>query len=202
MRPKVIAGTPLKYENLMKQCWDADPSKRPDIHTLENEMFSILQSYQNISNEILQQETNNLDKINESITNYKSSKLFTSKIYQFKNLPEPRNATEVNDFNNSSNQNYGSTSKASSILKDYNEELSKSFNELQINSNEDNQINYVKEIVEQQQIKNVNIDDEDEIYDDKNFNSEEQDELEIPDGKCIILLYVLYIFKDFKLLSN
>ncbi|CAB4404446.1 unnamed protein product [Rhizophagus irregularis] len=142
-----------------------------------------------------------MNKINESITNYKSSKLFTSKIHQFKNLPEPRNATEeeqeafhsnnsydrfnipdnINDFNSSSNQDYGSTSKANSILKDDSEELSKSFDELQINSNEDNQINYGKEIVEQQQIKNVNIDDEDEVYDDKNFHSESHDELEIPD---------------------
>ena len=24
IRPKVVPGTPLKYENLMKQCWDAD----------------------------------------------------------------------------------------------------------------------------------------------------------------------------------
>ncbi|CAB4419301.1 unnamed protein product [Rhizophagus irregularis] len=59
--------------------------------------------------------------------------------------------------------------------------LSKVFKKLQINSKNDNQINYGKEIVEQQQIKNINIDDEDEIYDDKNFHSEEQDELEIPD---------------------
>ncbi|CAB4439165.1 unnamed protein product [Rhizophagus irregularis] len=127
-----------------------------------------------------------------------NSKPFTSKIHQFTNLPEPRNATEafhsksydcfnipdnIDDFNNSNDQNYVDTSKASSILKDDNEELSKSFNDLQnINSNEDN---YVIEKMEQQQIKkhNVDIDDEDEIYDDKNLHSEEQDELEIPDGK-------------------
>ncbi|RGB26772.1 hypothetical protein C1646_769997 [Rhizophagus diaphanus] len=125
-----------------------------------------------------------------------SSKLFTSKIHQFKNLPEPRNATEeeqeafhsksydcfnipdnIEEFINSNDQD---TSKASSILKDDSEELYKSFNELQINSNEDN---YGMEIIEQQQVKkhNIDVDDEDEIYDDKNFHSEEQDELEIPD---------------------
>ncbi|RGB26769.1 hypothetical protein C1646_820205 [Rhizophagus diaphanus] len=112
-----------------------------------------------------------------------SSKSFTSKIHQFKNLPEPRNATEeeleafhsksydcfnipdnIEDFINSSNQNYANTSN----LKD-------------------NQINYGKEIVEQQQIKqyNLNIKDEDETYDDKNFHSEEDDIFEIPDGKII-----------------
>ncbi|CAB4478765.1 unnamed protein product [Rhizophagus irregularis] len=136
MRPKVISGTPLKYENLMKQCWDADPSKRPDIEEQE---------------------------------------AFHSKSYDCFNIPD-----NIEDFNNLSDQNYVDTSKASSILKDDSEELSKSFNELQINSNEDN---YGIEIMEQHQVKkhNIDIDDEDEIYDDKNFHSEEQDELEIPD---------------------
>ncbi|POG74121.1 hypothetical protein GLOIN_2v1579669, partial [Rhizophagus irregularis DAOM 181602=DAOM 197198] len=61
--------------------------------------------------------------------------------------------------------------------------FSKVFKKLQIKSNNDNQINYGKEIVEQQQIKqyNLNIKDEDEIYDDKNFHSEEDDVFEIPD---------------------
>ncbi|CAB4478767.1 unnamed protein product [Rhizophagus irregularis] len=61
--------------------------------------------------------------------------------------------------------------------------LSKVFNKLQIKSNNGNQINYGKEIVEQQQIKhyNLNIKDEDETYDDKNFHSEEDDVFEIPD---------------------
>ncbi|POG82934.1 kinase-like domain-containing protein [Rhizophagus irregularis DAOM 181602=DAOM 197198] len=35
IRPKIVPGTPLEYKNLMKQCWDADPSKRPDIKTLK-----------------------------------------------------------------------------------------------------------------------------------------------------------------------
>ncbi|POG74123.1 hypothetical protein GLOIN_2v1066428 [Rhizophagus irregularis DAOM 181602=DAOM 197198] len=177
MRPKVISGTPLKYENLMKQCWDADPSNRPDIYTLTDGIYEILQFYQNISNEILQQESNNnLERnklINNTMSKHISSKLFTSKIHQFKNLPEPKNATEeeqeafhsksydcfnipdnIEDFSNSSNQNYAGTSKASSILK-----------------------------VEQQQIKhyNLNIKDEDETYDDKNFHAEEDDVFEIPD---------------------
>ncbi|RIA96678.1 kinase-like domain-containing protein, partial [Glomus cerebriforme] len=34
VRPKIVSGIPLKYENLMKQSWDADPSKRPSINTI------------------------------------------------------------------------------------------------------------------------------------------------------------------------
>ncbi|GET51954.1 kinase-like domain-containing protein [Rhizophagus irregularis DAOM 181602=DAOM 197198] len=155
----------------MKQCWDADPSNRPDIGMLGDGIYEILQFYQSISNEIFQQESNNnLEKnrlINNSImSKHINSKSFTSKIHQFKNLPEPRNATE----------------------EEQEDDSDKSFNDLQIiNSNEGN---YGIEIMEQQQIKkhnikkhNIDIDDEDEIYDDKNFHSEEQDELEITDGK-------------------
>jgi serine/threonine protein kinase len=32
IRSKIVPGTPFEYKNLMKQCWDADPSKRPDIN--------------------------------------------------------------------------------------------------------------------------------------------------------------------------
>ncbi|POG69988.1 kinase-like domain-containing protein, partial [Rhizophagus irregularis DAOM 181602=DAOM 197198] len=34
IRPKIVPGTPLKYKELMEKCWDADPTKRPDIKTL------------------------------------------------------------------------------------------------------------------------------------------------------------------------
>src|SRR5437763_1503463 len=29
LRPNVLEGTPPDYEKLMKECWDADPNKRP-----------------------------------------------------------------------------------------------------------------------------------------------------------------------------
>src|SRR4051794_10438529 len=94
MRPKVISGTPLEYKNLMEQCWDADPLKRPDTRSLFNKISEINLHYQNISSELTQPtqpEVNNAFK-----TNYTSSKLFTSKVHQFKNMPEPRNATKGN----------------------------------------------------------------------------------------------------------
>ncbi len=76
----------------MKQCQDADRLKRPDVNTLWNKIAEINQSKSNQSN---QSETNNSLKINNPLENYtNSSRLFTSKLYQFENLPEPRNATE------------------------------------------------------------------------------------------------------------
>jgi serine/threonine protein kinase len=61
IRPKIVPGTPLEYKNLMKQCWDADPSKRPNIITLRNKMREINLFYQQKSNESLTQleESNN-----------------------------------------------------------------------------------------------------------------------------------------------
>ncbi|CAB4398647.1 unnamed protein product [Rhizophagus irregularis] len=125
------------------------------------------------------------DKTNSST----NSRLFTSKIHQFENLPEPRNATEeelesfhsnkydfnipnnIDDFNKSSNKKYSMTSNINS--KADSKKLSKVFKKLQIND----------EIMQQTKGR-PNIDDfndEDETYNNPNFHSEEQNELEIPD---------------------
>ncbi|RIA84192.1 kinase-like domain-containing protein, partial [Glomus cerebriforme] len=37
-RPEIIENTPQCYIDLMKKCWDSDPSKRPTISSLENIM--------------------------------------------------------------------------------------------------------------------------------------------------------------------
>src|SRR6266487_78701 len=94
IRPKIVSGTPLEYKNLMIQCWDADPLKRPNIITLRKKTREFNLYYQSKSNESTQPEENNSLEIN-SLENYtSSSKLFTSKLHQFENLSEPRNATE------------------------------------------------------------------------------------------------------------
>ncbi|EXX65216.1 hypothetical protein RirG_135400 [Rhizophagus irregularis DAOM 197198w] len=93
IRPKIVPGTPLEYKNLMKECWDADPLKRPNILTLWNKINNINLHYQNMSDELFKSEMDNLE-MNKVEENYTSSRLFTSKIHNFANLPEPRNATE------------------------------------------------------------------------------------------------------------
>ena len=89
IRPKIVPGTPLEYESLMKQCWDADPSKRPGSRTLWEKIKEFNLRYQNVSDESAQPVVNNDIK-----TNYTSSRLFTSKVHQFESMPEPRDATE------------------------------------------------------------------------------------------------------------
>ena len=92
IRLKIVSGTPLQYKSLMKQCWDANPLKRPDIKTLEHKMHKLYVSYQSMQNESFRYEINNDDLE----TNHSSSRLFsnTSKIHEFGNLLEPKNATE------------------------------------------------------------------------------------------------------------
>ncbi|PKY35870.1 kinase-like protein, partial [Rhizophagus irregularis] len=118
IRPKIVPGTPLEYKNLIEQCWDADPLKRPDVYTLQREIKKINILCQNNPSKLV---TNNKLKINKS-NSLKSkdtnSTLYTSKLHQFENLPEPRNATEVEDFNKSSSRRtFKSSSKVFNIEK-------------------------------------------------------------------------------------
>ncbi|PKY45754.1 kinase-like protein [Rhizophagus irregularis] len=216
MRPKIVSGTPLEYKDLMEQCWDADPTKRPDIYTLKDKIRVMNRlNYQNelkknksIVKKLIEKirlskpKANTISKISE-INNFKnsntSSRLFTSKVYQFKNLPEPKNATEeeqeafhsktynynipynIDDFINKNNDN---ASKSINIIEDDNKELSEVTENMQINYSNSNNVqnDYKKEIIQQVKKHNIDyIDDENEIYNNPNLHSEEQDELEIPD---------------------
>jgi hypothetical protein len=104
IRPRIVSGTPLEYKNLMKQCWDADPLKRPDTYTLWEQMQEMNIYYQSQLDESFQSDTNNNKTSSLETTNYTSSslytssRLFTSKVHHFENFPEPRNATEGNHY--------------------------------------------------------------------------------------------------------
>ncbi|RGB42689.1 hypothetical protein C1646_682825 [Rhizophagus diaphanus] len=156
-----------------------------------------------MSDELFKSEILDNLEMNKVEENYTSSRLFTSKIHNFGNLPKPRNATEVfhsklydlnipnniNDFNKS-NEQYNKKLSSDS------EKLPKEFINLQ-NSNKIIQQQMKRKDIDidddeketiQQKMKRQNIgdiDDEDEVYNNPNLHSEEQDELEIPDGKFL-----------------
>src|SRR5436305_9658755 len=46
-RPEIIKNTPKCYMDLMKQCWDPEPSKRPTVKILENTIFEWLSYFNN-----------------------------------------------------------------------------------------------------------------------------------------------------------
>ncbi|POG57618.1 kinase-like domain-containing protein, partial [Rhizophagus irregularis DAOM 181602=DAOM 197198] len=147
IRPKIVPGTPLKYKKLMKECWNANSLKRPGANTLCNKIQKTILYYQNMSDELIKSEIDNLE-MNKVEENYTSSRSFTSKIHNFGNLSEPRNATEeeqeVDDFNKSNERNSNKSSKVITLFRDSRKKLSKLFKKLQINSNDDE-----KEITQQ-----------------------------------------------------
>ncbi|CAB4444268.1 unnamed protein product [Rhizophagus irregularis] len=116
-----------------------------------------------------------------SLENYtSSSRLFTSKVHQFENLPEPRNSTEafhgnksydfhipenIDDIGKLSNQKNNS-SEITSSNKSFKRRLDNDF----------------QEIVQQMKRYRINNDDDEEIYNNLNFHFEEQDEYELPEN--------------------
>ncbi|CAB4427274.1 unnamed protein product [Rhizophagus irregularis] len=112
MRPKTIPDTPLEYKELMEQCWDANPTKRPDIITLFYKIRNIYRWYCQNENEqriiskitsINNSQLNTRFNVNSSSTNSSffgnfsassSNWNISSRVYNFENLPEPKNATK------------------------------------------------------------------------------------------------------------
>ncbi|GBB89197.1 hypothetical protein RclHR1_01590002 [Rhizophagus clarus] len=160
MRPKITPGIPLEYSKLIKQCWDADPLKRPSINTLGKELMRIRRSYYQ---DVLNQLDN--DFINSNNLNSKNHYTSTSKLYRFEGMPEPKNVTEEEqEAFHSKLYNFS--------IPDNND------NKIGSNSNNNQEINTI-----QQHIKKIHIVlDDEEKFNNANLHSEEQDQLEIPDG--------------------
>ncbi|PKY59099.1 kinase-like protein [Rhizophagus irregularis] len=151
MRPKMISEVPLKYKNLMEQCWDADPLERPNVYKLQKNIEEIKLYYRNNPNELSQLKAK-IDKEANYTNTSKEQEAFHSKLYDF-NIPK-----NIDDFGQSSNQNNKRNSNVIEV---------------------DIQNNYYRDTIQQPQTGD--IDDEVEIYNNPNLHSEEQDELEIPD---------------------
>ncbi|EXX55972.1 kinase-like domain-containing protein [Rhizophagus irregularis DAOM 181602=DAOM 197198] len=88
MRPKILPGTPSIVKKLMEECWDANPEKRPDIHTLWERVENINKSIHENSDHW---ETLHIDKKSFSGNEMVFS---NSKLYTFHDVPQPKNATE------------------------------------------------------------------------------------------------------------
>jgi serine/threonine protein kinase len=130
LRPKSNYKIPQLILDIIKQCWDADPSKRPKA----NELIDLLP---NLCDELINEPDDELDdesddksddkyvseiekqveeakKINKKLTSFSSlytgttlsyttnpQAIYTSRLLDFKNLPEPKNAIDSKDNDNS-----------------------------------------------------------------------------------------------------
>ncbi|CAB4436711.1 unnamed protein product [Rhizophagus irregularis] len=107
LRPKSNYKIPQLILNIIKQCWDADPLKRPKV----NELRNLLCGLYGVE---LTGQIKAADKINEKLTSSSSlytgptlsyttnpQAVYTSRLLDFKNLPEPKNAIDNKDDDNS-----------------------------------------------------------------------------------------------------
>ncbi|GBB83121.1 hypothetical protein RclHR1_00010003 [Rhizophagus clarus] len=191
IRPKIVPGTPLKYKNLMTQCWDANPLNRPNIKTLQNKIRELNLYYQNHPNKLNQLKENDSFE-NDSSERYTNSWLFTSKIFRFENLPEPRNATKeeqaafhsnrsynfyipnnVNGFDKVNNRMNNLTKRSGNV---------RASNKCSLKISKENSINDIREIMQPLKKYHTINDYNDEICDSPNLHSEEQDKLELPNS--------------------
>ena len=93
LRPRVSKGTPQCYIDVVNQCLDANPEKRPSV----KELLNIPESW--LSNVKVSKEFNDADKFisqeffSETATN--SEAIYTSRLMSFTNLSKPINSTGV-----------------------------------------------------------------------------------------------------------
>jgi serine/threonine protein kinase len=94
--------------DIIKQCWDADSSKRPKAQELLDSYFK-LHSDTNYENTVITKQIKEADEMNEKSSSsllytgtlsYATNPqaVYTSRLLDFKNLPEPKNAIDDNSF--------------------------------------------------------------------------------------------------------
>ncbi|RGB43445.1 kinase-like domain-containing protein [Rhizophagus diaphanus] len=116
LRPKSNYKIPQLILNIIKQCWDADPLKRPKANELIGLLTDLYCSAALSSrrDHEINKQIEEADKINETLTSSSSlntgptlsyttnpQAVYTSRLLNFKNLPEPKNAVDNKDNDNS-----------------------------------------------------------------------------------------------------
>jgi serine/threonine protein kinase len=114
LRPKSNYKIPQLILDIIKQCWDADPSKRPKAKELYDSLDNLHDKLYNGDNIEIKKQVQEAERINEKFTStslpYNGTTLsyttnpqavYTSRLLNFKNLPEPKNAIDNKDDNNS-----------------------------------------------------------------------------------------------------
>src|SRR5581483_3985808 len=109
LRPKSNYKIPQLILDIIQKCWNADPLKRPEANKLKD-LFSDFHNQGSGNYSILNNQTREADEINKQLppltipsTDILScvthpQAIYTSRLLDFKNLPEPQNADNNKSF--------------------------------------------------------------------------------------------------------
>ncbi|RGB28855.1 kinase-like domain-containing protein [Rhizophagus diaphanus] len=92
LRPKSNYKIPQLILDIIKQCWDAGPSKRPKTNELYDSLDYLHDKLYDADIEIKKQ-VEEAERIMKTV--------YTSRLLNYKNLPEPKNAIDNKDEDNS-----------------------------------------------------------------------------------------------------
>ncbi|POG74037.1 kinase-like domain-containing protein [Rhizophagus irregularis DAOM 181602=DAOM 197198] len=112
LRPKSNYKIPQLIFDIINQCWDADPLKRPNSHELKKLFGGLWQDiYGNKMDSVIYGQVKEADDINKKLSfsspltstgtiSYTThpQAVYTSRLLDFNNLPEPKNADNNNDL--------------------------------------------------------------------------------------------------------
>ncbi|PKY57033.1 kinase-like protein [Rhizophagus irregularis] len=183
--PEVISEKEYTFKSdiysIAMLMWEISSGK-PPFNNYEHDYYLAMNIINEENNNLEINKTNSLKEAKET----SSIVLFTSsKIHNFENFPEPRNATEEEQeaFHSKSYDdfyipdNINDFVKSSSSKNNINsQKFSKMFKKLQVKNDSQEDYNNKKTMKH-----HSCIDDEDEVHNNPNLHSEEQNELEIPD---------------------
>ena len=105
LRPKFSIKVPQLVEDIFKLCVDADPLKRPTAKYLSENFIKWYSEVSTNGNSEIYKQTKEVDELNENQPTFTNSlndtelaytthpqAIYTSRLLNFKNLPEPKNA--------------------------------------------------------------------------------------------------------------
>ncbi|RGB35521.1 kinase-like domain-containing protein [Rhizophagus diaphanus] len=108
LRPKSNYKIPQLVVDVINQCWDADPLKRPNADELKKLFYNLYRKvHYNEVDSVIYKQVEEADEINKkSFSTVQSSfshtthpqAVYTSRLLDFKNLPEPKNADKNDDL--------------------------------------------------------------------------------------------------------
>ena len=107
LRPNSNYKIPQLISDIIKQCWDADPLKRPKAEELYELLQDLHSDAYNDEENLISEQIKEADEVNKksSATSSYTGNLsytthtqavYTSRLLDFKNLPEPKNADDNN----------------------------------------------------------------------------------------------------------